>query len=604
MILPIPFKAVLGVACLTVAVTHTFAEDHGSAMVTQWASEVSATEPHPEYPRPELVRTDWLNLNGSWDYTLKTIAGPDLGSCAGQILVPFPVESVLSGAHHRFQTRERLEYRRKFSVPASWRGKRVLLHFEAVNWEAQVELNKKPLGAHKGGYDRFTYDITDALVPGDEQKLVVSVTNPGDRSAQPRGKQSFTPSRIWYTSSTGIWQTVWLEPVPDISVASVELVPDVDQGTLGILLRCRGDANGVKVEVTAYDGEKEINHGSGLVGQSFKLPIAQAKLWSPEDPFLYDLKLKLIRDGKEIDKVTSYFGMRKISVGPGSAGLPRILLNNHPYFQLGALDQGFWPDGLYTAPTDEALRSDIIMMKRLGLNTCRKHVKVEPDRWYYWCDKLGLLVWQDMPSAGGYAARNEKEIVRQPEVARQFEEELDRMIQQHMNHPSIVMWIAFNEGWGQYDTARIVQHIKEMDPARLVIGSSGWKYQNVGDVQSLHGYPGPAMPSFQDQRAIVCGECGGLGLPIPDHTWASKQPWSYSRLSTKEDLQKSYSQLLSRIFLAEKAGLSGAVITQLTDVESEVNGLSTYDRAVIKVEPVSDNLKVAGNAPHEKPKTP
>lgn len=564
-------------------------------LTTQWTETALEGEALPEYPRPGMVRSNWLSLNGNWNYKLTNVSGPSARSQSGTIRVPFPVESFLSGVQSPFNDTEKLEYRRTFSVPEAWLGQRVLLHFDAVNWEAQVKVNGKLIGTHRGGYDRFSYDITDSLALGGKQELIVSVKNPVDRGSQPRGKQSCSPHTIWYTASSGIWQTVWLEPVPAISIETLHLIPDIDRETLGILIQGRGDTNNLTIQAVAFDGLKEVARATGSIGQIFKVPVQNAKLWSPEHPFLYDLRLSLMQDGKAVDTVSSYFGMRKISVAKGSDGLPRILLNNHPYFQLGLLDQGYWPDGIYTAPTDEARKSDIELTRKLGFNMCRKHVKIEPERWYYWCDKLGLLVWQDMPSAGVFAFAKDNEANWPAAAAEQFQNELESMIRQNINHPSIVIWTAFNEGWGQHDTTQTITKIKKLDSTRLVIGASGWNDKGGGDVLSLHKYPGPPEPKFKDSRAVVCGECGGLGWTVTGHLWPQLPSWSYTHLKKQEELTGAYFELMDRINLARKAGLSGAVVTQLSDVEGEVNGMVTYDRKVLKVGSINGKFKAWDN---------
>ncbi len=540
-----------------------------------------------EYPRPEVARERWICLNGGWEYCLighTRLVRPNAGGFAGKILVPCPIESELSGVEWTFTERECLWYKRTFSVPPSWQRQHVLLHFEAVDWEARVFVNGKELGVHRGGYDSFSFDITDALKPEGEQELLVSVLDPTDAGFQPRGKQSLHPRPPFFSASSGIWQSVWLEPVPEFYIESLKLVPDIDAGVLNVTAFTRGDTNGVTVEAVGLDGSNEVSRATGRAGENFQLAVPNAKLWSPDSPFLYDLKVALLRDGRQIDEVSSYFGMRKISVAKDESGFPRLMLNDKRLFQLGPLDQGYWPDGLYTAPSDDALRHDIEVMKQLGFNMCRKHVKVEPDRWYYWCDRLGLLVWQDIPNGDRPGSMQEKEIRRRPDSAIDFEEELQRIITQRQNHPCIVMWIAFNQAWGQYDTARIVNRIKELDPSRLVIGASGWYDKPVGDVRSLHSYPGPATPVFHDNRACVVGECGGLGLGIPGHMWGAMGTWNTTPFKTVEELTTGYLSLLSKIQeLEEKKGLSGAVITQLSDVETECDGFMTYDRAVIKM---------------------
>ncbi|HXG10534.1 MAG TPA: glycoside hydrolase family 2 TIM barrel-domain containing protein [Gemmataceae bacterium] len=550
-------------------------------LLTKWARDVSPDKVHPEYPRPQMVRKDWQNLNGVWQLAFaKEGEAPPFGKeLPERILVPFPVESALSGVMKRA---DRLWYRRTFAVPKEWAGKRVLLHFGAVDWEANVWVNGKPVGQHKGGYDPFHFDITDALRPSGEQELVVGVFDPTNDGPQPRGKQVKNPKGIYYTPTTGIWQTVWLEPVPAAHIASIKIVPDVEAGKVLITVHGRGTKPGHRIRLRVGEGGKDLSGGETDIEKTLGVPIPQAKLWSPESPFLYDLQIQLLEGEKPVDTVQSYFGMRRISIGKDDRGITRILLNGKPYFQVGPLDQGFWPDGLYTAPTDEALKYDIEITKRLGFNATRKHVKVEPARWYYWCDRLGLLVWQDMPSGEKSVAPGKGEITRSPESAQQFERELKAMIDFLHNHPCIVMWVIFNEGWGQYDTVRLTKWTKEYDPTRLVNSASGWNDMKVGDVHDIHRYPGPGSPEPEPTRAAVLGEFGGLGLPIEGHTW-SKETWGYRNTRSPEELTRRYEVLLREVYrLKEKPGLSAAIYTQITDVETEANGLLTYDRAVIK----------------------
>ncbi|WP_406697386.1 sugar-binding domain-containing protein [Singulisphaera sp. Ch08] len=554
-------------------------------LTTRWAKDVQPDRVHPEYPRPQLVRKDWLNLNGLWQLGFgKEGEAPPVGGKAlnEQILVPFPVESALSGV---MKHADRLWYRRNFEVPKAWNGRRVLLHFGAVDWEATVWVNGKELGTHRGGYDPFDFDVTDALKPDGDQELIVRVFDPTDQGTQPRGKQVLKPGGIYYTPISGIWQTVWLEPVSPSRIKALRIVPDVDGGKVRITVVGARDETGLTAEVVALDGEKSVSTARGSVGQAIELPIDQAKLWSPESPFLYDLRVELKREGQVIDSATSYFGMRKIALGPDEKGVTRLLVNGKFVFQVGPLDQGFWPDGLYTAPTDEALRYDIEITKKLGYNTTRKHVKVEPDRWYYWCDRLGLLVWQDMPSGDKSVAPGKPDLVRTPESAKQYEAELRAMIDGFSNHPSIIMWVVFNEGWGQFETARMTALTKSLDPSRLANGASGWNdHPGVGDVHDIHVYPGPAAPPVEPKRAAVLGEFGGLGLGVDGHTWAEKT-WGYRGAASKDDLTRKYERLLQRSWnLKETSGLSAAIYTQITDVETEANGLLTYDREVIKVD--------------------
>ncbi len=568
-------------------------------LATRWAKDVSPANAHPEYPRPQMVRKDWLNLNGLWDYAIRSTGPAPPSAFDGQILVPFPLESALSGvmtpggATKGLQPVDRLWYRRSFNVPAAWEGKRVLLHFGAVDWEATVWVNGQQLGSHRGGYDGFSFDITDTLKLSGAQEILVSVQDPTNFGTQPRGKQVRDPHGIWYTPTSGIWQTVWLEPVAEAHIESVKITPDFDQSTvtLEVAAVATGGKSTVKVEV--LDGENVVQSGEisvdgdrGRIAPRISFKIPDAKPWSPDSPFLYGLRITFYAAAKRVDELDSYFGLRKISLGKDEHGITRLLLNNKPLFQFGPLDQGFWPDGLYTAPTDEALRYDIEMTKKLGFNLARKHVKIEPDRWYYWADKLGLLVWQDMPSGDKYIGGRDPDITRTPESGRQFETELKALIDGRGNHPCIVMWVPYNEGWGQWDTPRIVDLLKSWDPTRLVINASGWTDRGVGDVNDIHAYPGPAAPRPEEKRAAVLGEFGGLGLPVKHHTWDEEKSWGYRSFKTPEELTDSYVALIAKLhpLTGPGGGLSAAVYTQTTDVEIEVNGLLTYDRELLKMD--------------------
>ncbi|HZT80796.1 MAG TPA: glycoside hydrolase family 2 TIM barrel-domain containing protein [Gemmataceae bacterium] len=555
-------------------------------LMTRWAKDVAPDKVHPEYPRPQMVRKDWMNLNGLWDYAVTAKDAEAPKEYAGKILVPFPIESALSGVMKRVDEKSRLWYRRRFTMPKEWAGKRVLLHFGAVDWETTVYVNGKKLGDHRGGYDAFTFDVTDALKKDGEQELIVGVWDPTDAGTQPRGKQVRDPKGIWYTPTTGIWQTVWLEPVPKASIAALKIVPDLAGGRVRVTVVGRGTSADHKVRVVWKDSTsgEGVNMPRRAVGEAVELPVMKPKLWSPESPFLYDLRVTLLENDKAVDTVDSYFGMRSIEVKKDDKGINRLHLNGKPYFMVGPLDQGFWPDGLYTAPTDEALKYDIEITRKLGFNMARKHVKVEPARWYYWCDRLGLLVWQDMPSGDRYIGARDPDIKRSAESAKQFERELKRMIDGLHNHPCIVLWVVFNEGWGQFDTARMAKWTREYDPTRLVDSASGWTDRGVGDVHDIHVYPGPGSPKPEEKRAAVLGEFGGLGLGIPKHTWSDRN-WSYRGTADRAALTRQYENLLARVWqLKDKPGLSAAVYTQTTDVETEINGLMTYDRAVIKVD--------------------
>jgi len=555
-------------------------------LMTRWGRQVSPQNVHPEYPRPQMVREQWTNLNGLWDYAIRPASEGQPATWDGKMLVPFPIESALSGVMRRVEPTERLWQRRTFRGSRPADGRRVLLHFGAVDWHCEVRVNGQKVGEHIGGYDPFTFDITDALTPTPgEQELVVSVTDPTDTHWQPRGKQVRQPRGIWYTPTTGIWQTVWLEEVPAHYIARLSVVPDLDQSQLQITVHTAGQRGAGRVRVVCLEEEREVAQGEAAVRDGVAqivLTLRDPKPWSCEQPFLYGLTVRLDDSG---DTIKSYAGLRKISLGKDAKGITRLLLNNRPLFQCGLLDQGFWPDGLYTAPSDAALKYDLEVTKQLGFNMIRKHVKVEPARWYYHCDQLGLLVWQDMPSGDRFIRRGQEDIQRSPESAANFEREWGEILSDLAHFPCIVMWVPFNEGWGQFETARIAQWTKQRDPTRLVNSASGWQDRGVGDVHDIHVYPGPDMPPLEEHRAAVLGEFGGLGLPLEGHTWQSKDNWGYRSYTSREALQEAYGQLQDRLRPLAAKGLSAAVYTQTTDVEIEVNGLLTYDREVLKLDP-------------------
>lgn len=550
-------------------------------IMTPWAQLVDTNAPWPEYPRPQMVRSNWMNLNGLWQFQSGTLSDPPPTNqvLSGEILVPYPMESALSGV---MQYHARSWYRRTFTVPAPWSNQRLLLHFGAVDWEAKVFINGQSVGVHKGGYDPFTYDITDYLTGSGLQELIVRVYDPTDNYGQPRGKQTLNPGGIMYTSCSGIWQTVWLEPVPTTRIGDFKLVPNIDTQKLSVIVNVAGPTNGITVHAVARNGNTVVGTVAGAPGAELLLSVPNPNLWSPTNPFLYDLTLTLSNASSAVDVVESYFGMRKSSLG-GHNGYLKMLLNNQFVFQFGPLDQGFWPDGIYTAPTDDALKSDLLEEKTLGYNMVRKHIKVEPARWYYWADKLGILVWQDMPSLNSYTGNP------QPIDTNQFKLELTRMVENLRNHPAIVSWIVFNESQGQHDTASLVNYVKSLDPSRLVNEASGGSDFGSGDILDWHSYPNPSCPS-STTRAVVCGEFGGVGLGITNHTWAPG--WGYIAATNGADLAAKFEDFCFQLStFVQNQGLSGAIYTEITDVEIELNGFLTYDRKVRK--PNADQIRTA-----------
>ena len=567
-----------------------------------WVEKVDPENTLPEYPRPQMVRKDWQNLNGLWDYSIQSKEGTEAvpTEADGKILVPFAVESALSGVGKRITKDQVLWYKKEISIPSKLRRNNLLLHFGAVDWQADVFVNGKKVGTHRGGYDPFYFDITTALKKGSDQEVAVRVWDPTDDGPQPRGKQVKKPESIWYTPVSGIWQTVWLEPVPKTYIAATRQTPDIDQKTLTVSADAEGTQSGDKLKVSAWDGKNKIDEVTVNINEEAVVKIQDQKLWSPKNPFLYDLKVSIVRNGKVIDEIDSYFAMRKISMEPDVNGIQRMLLNNEFVFQYGPLDQGWWPGGLYTAPTDEALLFDIEKTKDMGFNMIRKHVKVEPARWYYHTDKLGMLVWQDMPSGdlgnrwnsrpGVEGIQTDKD--RTAESEQIFKEEWKEIMKDLHNFQSIVVWVPFNEAWGQFKTKEITEWTMEMDPSRLVNSASGGNFEQVGHIIDLHNYPEPAMPRadlFGEDQIIVLGEFGGLGLPVEGHTWQEKDNWGYQSFKTADELFDRYKTFIDKMTDLISRGLSAAVYTQTTDVEIETNGLMTYDRKVIKVS--EDKLK-------------
>ena len=561
----------------------------GDKIKTSWGEQLDPKNVLPEYPRPIMERNDWKNLNGLWKYAITKKGDPTPAAYQGDILVPFAVESSLSGVGKMINEKEELWYQRTFDIPSAWRGKQILLHFGAVDWKAEVWVNDVKVGEHTGGFTPFYFDITSVLNKGNND-LVVKVWDPSDRGEQPRGKQIANPHGIWYTPVTGIWQTVWLEPVATQYITNLKTTPDIDNNSVKVEVAAN-TTSADKVEVKVFDGKNLVAKGAALNGVPVELTMpANAKLWSPDSPFLYNMEVTLYKDGKAIDQVKSYTAMRKYSIRKGQNGITRLQLNNKDYFQFGPLDQGWWPDGLYTAPTDEALVYDLKKTKDFGYNIVRKHVKVEPARWYTHCDQLGLIVWQDMPNGGPspqWQARNYfngREVIRSAASEANYRKEWKEIIDCLYSYPSIAVWVPFNEAWGQFKTPEIVAWTKEYDPSRLVNPASGGNHYTCGDILDLHHYPDPNMFLYDPRRATVLGEYGGIGLVVEGNTWVNdKKNWGYVKFNTSDEVTNEYIKYGKHLLELIRKGFSAAVYTQTTDVEGEINGLMTYDRKVIKM---------------------
>ena len=577
-------------------------------MQTQWFDDVTTETPWSEYPRPQMVRKEWKCLNGLWDYAIRPKKVSKIEKFDGKILVPYPVESALSGVKESLSPKQHLWYRKSFLVPENWEGHKILLHFGAVDWKTTVIVNGIEVGTHIGGYNPFSFDITTALDLKNDNEIIVKVYDPTDKKRIPAGKQIRKPMIVFYTANSGIWQSVWIEAVPQIYINNLKLTPNIDSSEINIEIKAdNGEpmqqlSTRVKIlaeGVTVAEKEESIN-------SPLNIKINQPQLWSPENPYLYDLEIELLKQGQTVDKVKSYFGMRKFALEKDENGKLRFFLNNKPYFMMGTLDQGYWPEGIYTAPTDEALRWDIEMTKKFGFNMIRKHIKVEPRRWYYHCDKLGIIVWQDMPSPSFspkyflllFSAHILKLKVddskkygriglKNPQYRNYFEKELKELIDTHYNVPSIAIWVPFNEMWGQFDAKRIGDWTYQYDPTRLVDHTSGFIDQGAGHFISKHNYADNfKMPENSGIRGVVLSETGGYTMKIPEHCWNPKKKFGYKKFDSKEQLHAAFENMVDNVLTpAIVDGLSGVVYTQTTDVETEYNGLVTYDRKILKMDP-------------------
>lgn len=562
----------------------------GDKIKTEWADKVDPQNVLPEYPRPIMERQQWLNLNGLWDYAITKKDAPLPKTFDGKILVPFAIESSLSGVGKTVKADQSLWYERKFQIPEDWKGKNVLLNFGAVDWKAEVFVNGNKIGEHTGGYTPFSFNITKNLKDG-ENSLAVRVWD-STGNGLPRGKQLDKPHGIFYTSVSGIWQTVWLEPVSASHISGLKITPDLDSSSFDI--KVDSDDKSATATIKVLDNGKVVAQTTAAANKTANIPVKNPKLWWPKSPFLYDLEITLSnKGGEQVDSVKSYAAMRKFSIAKhGRFGGVDFTLNNKKFFTFGPLDQGWWPDGLYTAPTDEALKFDIQRTKDLGFNSIRKHVKVEPARWYTHCDRLGMVVWQDMPSMFGEGSGWQPRGFFQGEertVSKKFEEtyrkEWKEIMESLHSYPCIAIWVPFNEAWGQFKTKEITEWTKSMDPSRLVNSASGGNYFDCGDIVDSHDYGiHPIMYMFNNQKVNVVGEYGGIGCAVDGHLWVKDKNWGYGKMRSQEEVTKRFVELTNRFIDMTKYGCFGAIYTQTTDVEIEVNGLFTYDRKVLKVD--------------------
>lgn len=564
----------------------------GDKIKTDWGEALNPTQVLPEYPRPQMERKDWQNLNGMWNYAIIRKGSPEPTAYDGKILVPFCAESSLSGVMKEVGENKELWYNRNFTIPQEWNGKDILLNFGAVDWKADVFVNDILIGSHTGGFTPFTFNITPYINKGKEQRLSVRVWDPTDKGEQPVGKQRIHPEGIWYTPVTGIWQTVWLEPVSGNNhIKSIKAIPDIDNRTVEITVNVSDSQRKDIAEVRLLDKGNLVATAKGIPGEPLRLFAEKMHVWSTTDPYLYDVEVILSDNNMQLDKITSYTAFRKVSTMRDKNGYMRICLNNAPLFNYGPLDQGWWPDGLYTAPSDEALKYDIIKARDCGFNMIRKHIKVEPARWYYHCDKEGMLVWQDMPSRrtgdNSWEPRiynGGTDVHRSAFSEQTYYKELKEMMDFCISFPSVIVWVPFNEAWAQFDTEKVAAWVKNYDPSRLVNPASGGNHRACGDIMDIHVYPNPELFLSDPSRVTVIGEYGGIGLPLKNHLWWDKRNWGYVQFKNSREVTDEYVKYAAAMKQLAKRGVSAAVYTQTTDVEGEVNGLMTYDRKVIKVD--------------------
>lgn len=579
----------------------------GENIKTRWAADVTPDNVWKEYPRPQLERKAWQSLNGLWEYSVQPVECESMDESAqGSILVPFAIESSLSGVGRKLEENQALWYRRTVEIPQNWKGQNVILHFDAVDWDATLWVNGTKVTRHTGGYTAFSADITPYLQEG-AQTIVLKVLDPGDDGHRPVGKQTRNPGGIWYTSVSGIWQSVWMEPVSAAgNIEDYKVLTDIKEGTITLFPKLNGVQDGDKLKVKLTMKGRRAAKATVQAGDSIVLKLKNPELWTPENPALYDFTIKFKRGLKTLDKVKGYTAMREIGVKADALGHKRLALNGEIYFQYGPLDQGWWPDGLYTAPTDEALRFDLEQTKEYGFNMIRKHIKVEPARWYMWCDRLGIIVWQDMPSCveggnpyvgGRWSQKVYNEEGRnyydsgedskmEEDAVETYRKEWKEIIDQRDKFQCIAVWVPFNEGWAQFNTVEIVEYTRSLDPTRLINGASGgnWVKGQMGDILDSHYYPMPKMRIIDSELVNVLGEYGGIGLPLDGHTWDIGRKWGYIKYETPEEVTEQYLAYSKDLLQIVQEGCAAAVYTQTTDVEGEVNGLMTYDREVLKLD--------------------